>query len=197
MRRIATPGTSPQAVRSTRICPVLEKGSVKSTVIVDVDAPPREVASLFADPSLNTKWMHDIERYEPISGKQGMPGSVYRLVPKRGSTLLTATVLKRFPDQLYLNLEATNMTVEVEGFTRSLENGRTRLVSKESFKFKGVWNRAYGVLAGPAIKMTHRRQIEAFKKFAEQHQAQKERLENPLRGKKQKRRAKVDAGWFQ
>jgi hypothetical protein len=140
---------------------------VKSIVIVDVDAPPKEVASLFADPSVNTKWMHDIERYEPVSGKPGMPGSVYRLIPKRGAMLFTATVvkLKRYPDQLELYLDASNVTVEVQGTMKSLSNGRTRLISKEDFKFKGVWNKAYGVLARPAIRKAHRQHIHAFKKF--------------------------------
>jgi hypothetical protein len=140
---------------------------VKSTVIIDVDAPPKEVASLFADPSINVQWMHEIERYEPISGKQGMPGSVYRLIPKAGTLLFTATVIKRFPDQLYLNLEADNVTVEVHGTIKTLENGRTRLISKENFKFKGVWNKVYGTLAHPVIHNVHRRHIKAFKAFAE------------------------------
>jgi hypothetical protein len=140
---------------------------VKSTVVVDVDAPPKEVASLFADPSINVQWMHEIDRYEPISGKQGMPGSVYRLIPKHGATLYTATIVRRFPDQLYLNLEADNVSVEVHGIIRTLENGRTRLISKENFKFKGVWNKVYGVFAGPILRNVHRRHINAFKAFAE------------------------------
>jgi hypothetical protein len=164
---------------------------VKSTVIVDVDAPPKEVANLFADPSVNTKWMLDIERYEPVSGKQGMPGSVYRLIPKRGSMLFTATVVKRFPDQIELNLEAENVTVEVHGTTKSLADGRTRLISKENFKFKGVWNKAYGVLSSPAIRKAHRQHIHAFKKFAEQQRLQRERDAAPPRLKKKSRRKQI------
>ena len=167
-----------------------ERSPVKSIVVVDVDAPPKEVASLFADPSVNTKWMHDIERYEPVSGKQGMPGSVYRLIPKRGSMFFTATVVKRYPDQLELNLDAENVTVEVHGTMKSLADGRTRLISKENFKFKGVWNRAYGVLARPAIKKAHREHIHAFKKFAEQQRQQRERDATPLRTKDQRPRPK-------
>ena len=48
---------------------------MKSTVTVDIDAPQEMVAALLADPSKNVKWMDDIERSEPISGEQGMPGS--------------------------------------------------------------------------------------------------------------------------
>jgi hypothetical protein len=157
---------------------------VKSTVVIDVDAPAKEVASLFANPSINVQWMHEIERYEPISGKQGMPGSVYRLIPKTGTMLLTATVVKRFPDQLYLNLEADNVTVEVHGTIKTLENGRTRLISKENFKFKGVWNKVYGTLAHPAIHSVHRRHIKAFKAFAELQYLHRDRSDELLPKKK-------------
>jgi hypothetical protein len=128
--------------------------------------------------------MHEIERYEPISGKQGMPGSMYRLIPKHGSTLFTATIVKRFPDQLYLNLEADNVTVEVHGIVRTLDNGRTRLISKENFKFKGVWNKVYGVLASPVMRITHRRHINAFKAFAELQYLHRDRGMEPLPKKK-------------
>ena len=159
---------------------------MKSTVIIDVDAPAKEVASLFADPSINVQWMHEIERYEPISGKVGMPGSVYRLIPKRGATSLTATVVKRFPDQLFLSIEADNVTVEVHGTIKSLENGRTRLISKENFKFKGVWNKVYGTLSHPATHNVHRRNIKALKAFAEQQYLQRNRDDMPPAKKKKK-----------
>jgi hypothetical protein len=133
--------------------------------------------------------MHEIDRYEPISGKQGMPGSVYRLIPKHGSTLYTATIVKRFPDQLYLNLEADNVSVEVHGIIRTLENGRTRLISKENFKFKGVWNKVYGVLTSPIIRNVHRRHINAFKAFAElQYLTRDGGLESQPKKKRAKKR---------
>jgi hypothetical protein len=160
---------------------------VKSTVIIDVDAPPKDVANLFADPSINVQWMHEFDRYEPVSGKQGMPGSVYRLIPKSGDMLFTATVVKRFPDQIHLNLEADNVTVEIHGTIKTLENGRTRLISKENFKFKGVWNKVYGTLSHPAIHNGHRRQIKAFKAFAELKHLQRERDEAQPKRKKPKK----------
>ncbi len=163
---------------------------MKSTVVVDVDAPPREVVSLFADPSTNAGWMHDMERHELVSGKPGMPGSVYLLTSKHGSASVTATIVKRFPDQLYLNLETDNVKVEVHGIVRSLKDGRTRLISNESIKFKGVWNKVYGVLASPVRHRTHRRHIEAFKEFVEQQRVQKKRGgEVPNRKKHKKDRS--------
>ena len=66
---------------------------MKSTVELDIDLPRQQLAALFADPTLNTKWMDDIERYEPVSGQPGAPGSKYRLIPKKGDMVFVATVI--------------------------------------------------------------------------------------------------------
>ena len=131
---------------------------MQSTVIIDIDAPQEMVAGLFADPSKNANWMEDIKRFEPVSGEQGMPGSTYRLVPKKGSMLFTATVLSRsLPNELRLSLEASTVFVAVRGTLSTLPDGRTRLKSEEEFKFKGLWNAAFGLLARGAIRKAHRR----------------------------------------
>jgi polyketide cyclase/dehydrase/lipid transport protein len=141
---------------------------MNSTVVVDIDAPQEMVAALFADPSKNVKWMEDVERSEPISGEQGMPGSTYRLVPKKGSMLFVATVVSRsLPNELRLTLDASNVTLDMHGTLSTLPDGRTRLVSEEEFRFKGLWRAAFGLLAWSAIRKAHRRHIEAFKRFAE------------------------------
>ena len=141
---------------------------MRSIVVVDINAPQEDVAALYADPGNSTKWMDDLERYEPVSGKPGTPGSTYRLIPKRGSMVFTATVLSRtLPNELRLRLDASNATVDVKGSLSTLADGRTRLVSEEAFKFKGVWNSVFGLLARPAIRKAHRGHIEAFKRFAE------------------------------
>jgi hypothetical protein len=57
---------------------------MKSVVEFDIQAPHDKVAALFADPGNNLKWMHDLDRCEPMTGSPGMPGSTYRMVPKKG-----------------------------------------------------------------------------------------------------------------
>ena len=144
---------------------------MKSTAVVDIHAPQKAVATLFADPGNNTKWMEDIERYEPVSGEQGMPGSTYRLIPKHGSMLFTATIVSRsLPNELRLKLDSSTVTVDVHGILSALPDGRTRLVSAEVFNFKSVWNKAFGLLARRSIHKAHRDHIEAFKRFAESQQ---------------------------
>lgn len=141
---------------------------MKDIVVVEINAPQQEVAGLYADPENNTKWMDDVERYEPLSGEPGMPGSTYRLIPKQGSMIFTARVVSRnLPHHLQLNLEASNVTVEVFGTFSTLTDGRTRLVSEEEFTFKGFWSRIFGLFARGSIRKAHRKHIEAFKRFAE------------------------------
>jgi hypothetical protein len=141
---------------------------MRSIVVVEIEAPQEEVAALYADSGKNVKWMKDIERCEPLSGEQGMPGSPYRLIPKHGSMVFTATVISRtLPNEVRLRLEASNVTVSVHATLSTLPDGRTRLTSEEVFKFKGVWNSVLGLLGRRAIRKAHRTHIEAFQRFAE------------------------------
>jgi len=143
---------------------------MKSVIELEIDVPQARLAALFADPQQNTKWMDDVERVEAISGQLGMPGSQYRLVPKKGKMVFVATVLDRnLPTEAHLSLEASNVTVSVKGTFVALSSDRTRLTSEEVFSFKGPLNRAFGFLARGAIKNAHRRHMKAFKCFAEAH----------------------------
>ena len=140
---------------------------MKDTVVVRINGPLERVAELLADPSKNTSWMDDLERYEPLSGEQGMPGSTYRLIPRKGSLVFTATVVERkLPRELRLRLEASSVAVDVYATLSTLANGQTRLVSEEEFEFKGL-AKLFSVFARPAIRKAHRQHMEAFKQFAE------------------------------
>jgi hypothetical protein len=141
---------------------------VKSTVEVNIDLPQRRLAALFADPTFSTKWMDDIERYEPVSGQPGAPGSKYRLVPKDGNMVFVATVIANdLPNESRLVLEAPNVTVAITARYVAVSPHASRLVSEEVFTFKSLAGKIMGLFAGPAIRKVHRRHMEAFKRFAE------------------------------
>jgi hypothetical protein len=143
---------------------------MKSVVELDINLPQAQCAELFADPNNNPKWMDDIERIEPISGKLGEAGSVYRLVPKSGKLVFVATVVSReLATELRLLLDATSVSVSVTGKLVALSERTTRLISEEIFSFKGLFNQIFGFLARGAIKRAHRRHMESFKRFAESH----------------------------
>jgi len=140
-----------------------------SVVEVDIDRAQADVAALMADPQNNTKWMDDVARVEPIDGELGTPGSTYRLVPREGNMVFVATVAARDTARLRLRLDASNVVVSVTSTLIETAPDRTRLISEEVFRFKGLFNTLFGFLAQASIKKVHRRHIEAFKRFAETH----------------------------
>jgi hypothetical protein len=148
---------------------------MKSVVVVVIDASPKTVATLFADPTQSAQWMQSVERCEPVSGKPGLQGSVYRLVPKskHDAMTFTGTIVQRLPNDVHMLLDAPDVTVDVQGSLESLPDGRTRFTSKEVFSFKGTWKRALGVFSKPGIHKTHRKQIQAFKKLAERKERER------------------------
>ena len=143
---------------------------MKSVVEVEINLPQKEAAELYADPHLNSTWMHNIARYEPLSGEEGMSGATYRLVPKEGDMIFIATVVERnLPDELRLHLEASEVEVEVKGTFISLSPIRTKFISEEVFTFKGADEETVSPSVKEDIKAAHRQHIEDFKRFAENH----------------------------
>jgi polyketide cyclase/dehydrase/lipid transport protein len=141
---------------------------MKSTVIVEINLPKERVAELFTDPRNSTRWMDDVDRIEVVSGELGMPGSKYRIVPKKGNMVFVATVLTRdLPDEARLRLDSAQVVVSITATFQSLNADRTLLVSQEVFTFNGVIGAIFGFLSRIAIRKAHRRHIEAFKTFAE------------------------------
>jgi hypothetical protein len=142
---------------------------MRSIVELDIHVPQERLATLFADPENNMKWMDDLDRYEPVSGQPGMPGSKYRLVPKKGKMVFVATVLSRdLPNESRLSLDASNVAVSITARFVALSPEKTRLISEEVFSFKGLVSKFFGFFAQAAIRKAHRRHMEGFKRFAEQ-----------------------------
>jgi hypothetical protein len=142
---------------------------MKNIVEVEIDAPRDQTAALFADPVNLTKWMNDLDRIEPISGKPGMPGSQYRMVGKAEAHMnFVATVVARdLPERVALKLEAASVNVAITDTFTALSTHRTKLTSEEVFTFRGLANILFGFLARRTIRENHRRHMESFRRFVE------------------------------
>ena len=141
---------------------------MRHTVRLDIGEPQERVAELFSDPRKSTQWMRDIERYVPGEGEPGATGSTFRLVPKDGKPEFQVTVvLRKFPSELRLILDAPTVSVAVKATFVALPGDRTLLVSEETFTFKTARDRLMGFLSRPAIAKAHKEQMRAFKRFAE------------------------------
>jgi hypothetical protein len=146
----------------------MQEPHMNSRVELVIDAEQAEVAELFADPRNNIRWMDDIARIEPISGELGRPGSVYRLVPKRGALVFVARVVRRaLPGELRLSLQARRVAVSATDTFCRLSDGRTKLISEEVFTFQGVFSKVVGFFGRRSIAGAHRRHMDLFKRFAE------------------------------
>jgi hypothetical protein len=142
---------------------------MKSVLEFDIQAPRDKVAELFADPANNPNWMNDLDRCEPIGGSPGMPGSTYRMVPKKGDMVFVATVLSRdLPQEVRLRLDGKGVVVSITDRFRATSPGVTTMYSEEEFRFKTWFSRLFGFVAQRSIRNAHRRHMESFKHFAEQ-----------------------------
>ena len=143
---------------------------MKSIVEVEINTPQKEAAELYADPRNNVKWMHDIARYEPLSGEPGMPGSTYRLVPKEGDRIFVATVVERnLPDELKLRLQSSEVDIDVRGTFSSLSPTKTKFIAEQVYIFKGADEETVSSDVKENVKADHRHHMEDFKHFAENH----------------------------
>ena len=126
---------------------------MESVIELEINVPQARLAALFTDPQQNTRWMDDVDRIETISGQLGMPGSKYRLVPKKEKRVFVATVLARnLPTESHLSLEVSNVSVSVKATFVALSVDRTRLTSEEVFSFKGPFNRVLGSWRGELLR---------------------------------------------
>jgi len=140
---------------------------MKDIVTVEIDAPQAKVAKLFADPRNNPEWMEDLARYEPLGGRQGMPGSTYRLAQRNGQLTFTATVVARdLPREVRLALDSPSVAVAIRN-TFAKRGNSTRLTSTEEFRFKRWFGPVLGWFAKHSIHRAHAKQMQAFKRFAE------------------------------
>jgi uncharacterized protein YndB with AHSA1/START domain len=142
---------------------------MKSLLELEIDAPTASVAELFDDPDRFPRWMDDVAKVERLDGASGArPGTRFRLVPKEGDLVFVGTVMGREPPhRSHLVLESPTVSVSVTGKFTELSGSRTKLVSEETFIFKGLLGRLFGVLSYFGIRRAHRRHMEAFKRFAE------------------------------
>jgi hypothetical protein len=144
---------------------------MKSVFEIEVNVRQEKLAEMFADPENYKKWMGELEGYEIISGKPGMVGSKYRIIQKNGDkkTDFIANVTSRnLPNEFSMTIEEPNVAqVSVTGQFIALSPEKTKFISKEEFKFKGISNKIGGLLYQRSIKGDHHSYTMNFKHFAE------------------------------
>lgn len=144
---------------------------MKNIVEVEINVPQEKLATLLADPSNNQKWMVDLESYKPLSGKPGEVGATYQLVFKNGNRIMafTATTTKRdLPNELRISMDSPMVQIDAIATFTALSPAKTKYIFEQNFHFKGVFNKMMSLLVQGSIKKQQRRDVEGFKRFAEQ-----------------------------
>lgn len=132
---------------------------MNDTIQLEVARPRAVIADVWFDPMRNMEWMEDT-RIEPMGdGRFRMTG---------GGMAFTMTVVsQRPPDEMTLRLDGPGVTVDIHAQLIALTPEKTLLVSKEVFRFAGVFGPLKGMLARPFIRKAHRAQMTALKEYAE------------------------------
>jgi len=143
---------------------------MKYTFETEINAPIEKVAELVGNPDNRKEWMAGLESDEHVSGTPGMPGAKSRLVFKTGNVTITmiGTVTSRnLPDELSETFEASNVLTFVKNRFVALSPQKTKYVSEQEFRFKGIFNKVVGFLLQGEFKKQTREHMEGFKRFAE------------------------------
>ncbi len=144
---------------------------MKSVFEIEVNVPQEKLAEMFADPENYRKWMGELQGYEIISGKPGMVGLKYRLMQKNGdkkNDFIATVTARSLPNEFSMTIEEPDVAqVSVTGQFIALSPEKTKFISKEEFKFKGISNKIGGLLYQRSIKGDHHHYTMNFKHFAE------------------------------
>jgi len=143
---------------------------MKYTYETEINAPIEKVTGLAGNPDNRKKWMQGLESDEHLSGTPGVPGAKSRLVFKTGNVTITmiGTVTSRnLPDELSETFEASNVLTIVKNRFVALSPQKTKYVSEQEFRFKGIFNKVVGFLLQGEFKKQTREHTEGFKRFAE------------------------------
>jgi len=143
---------------------------MKYTFETEINAPLEKVAELAGNPDHRKKWMQGLESDEHMSGTPGVPGAKSRLVFRTGNVRIAmiGTVTSRnLPYALSETFEASNVLTLVKNRFVALSPQKTKYVSEQEFRFKGLLNRVVGFLLQAEFKKQTREHMEGFRRFAE------------------------------
>ena len=136
----------------------------------EINLPREKVAELVGSPDNRKKWMEGLVSDEHLSGTPGMPGAKSRLVFKTGKakTIMIGTVIARnLPDEFSETFEASNVIVNATSTFVVLSPQKTKYISEQEFRFKGILNKIVGFLLHGEFKKQTVQHLKNFKRFAE------------------------------
>ncbi len=142
---------------------------MKYTVATEIKATRDRVVALFGDPDNSPKWQRGLRSAELLQGTRGEVGCVTRLVFQMGKRTMemTETVThKDLPDAFHGTYDAKGVHNIVRNFFHVVDDGTTRFVSEQEFRFSGFM-KVIGLLMRPMFPKQSRNYLADFKTFVE------------------------------
>ena len=146
------------------------KGQLSFTESIDIRLPRATVWSYFDNPQNLYKWQPALRDREHVSGTQGRPGAVARLVYDEGGRKLelTETVTLRVePDALAASYDSGMAINRMHNRFVALGDEATRWEMQATFQFRGFPWQYIGFLFKRSINKRLHEDMERFKEFVE------------------------------
>ena len=136
---------------------------------VIIDLPREKVIELFDNPDNMKYWQPGLISFEHVSGTPGQPGAKSRLKYKMGKReveMIETVTERKLPDEFNGTYEANGVFNIINNRFIPLENGKTRYVTENEFRFSGFM-KLIGMLFPGSFKKESQKFMDQFKAFAE------------------------------
>jgi carbon monoxide dehydrogenase subunit G len=142
---------------------------MKYSIETEINKPREKVIEMFDNVDNLYKWMEGLEKFEHISGSPGQPGAKSKLTFKmknRQIEMIETVTTRNLPKEFSGTYEAKGVYNEVKNYFYELPGGKTRYVTDQEFKFKGLM-KCIAFLAPGMFKKQSHKHLASFKKFVE------------------------------
>ena len=142
---------------------------MKYTTEIVIDRPRQHVIDLMTNPNLFQAWQPGLEKAELLEGEPGQPGAKTRLVYQRDQRKIDMIEMIdscSLPDKYTVRYETEGVKNRVINRFYEQDDGRTRWVAENEFKFGG-WMIFLAVFLGSAFRKQTLDDMKRFKAFAE------------------------------
>ena len=142
---------------------------MKYKLEIDIDLPREKVVELFDNPENLKHWQPGFVGMKHMEGTPGEVGSKTHLKYQMGKRTveMVETILSRdMPEGFSATYEAKGVWNEIHNFFHEAAPDKTRWVTENEFRFKGLM-KIMGLIMPGAFKKQSFEYMELFKAFAE------------------------------
>lgn len=139
------------------------------TVDIIIDKPLREVVDLFNNEDNLYKWMRGLQSMEHLEGTPGKEGAKTRLqfqMGKRHFDMEETILSMNPPEEMTTEYRTKGVYNKVITRFEEAEEGKTRYISEQDFRFSGFMKYLAPLMKG-AFKKQSSQYLKDFKEFAE------------------------------